>query len=226
MTEANPHIPVMLDECLELLQPQPSARYIDCTLGGGGHARAILQHIRPGGRLIGLDVDPLELPRTEARLRADGFGSDVFVARQATFAGLPQVLAAEGIASVNVAIADLGVSSMQIDNPARGFSYKAAGPLDMRMNPSRGEPAWQLLARLDEEALSAVLSENADEPYAPLIAQVLKRTPVNTTDALERLVRTTLTTACPRLAKTRSRRCGWPSTKSSRRWRHSYESCP
>ena len=151
---------------------------------------------------IGLDVDPLEQPRTEARLRADGFGSDVFVARQATFAGLPQVLAAEGIASVNVAIADLGVSSMQIDNPDRGFSYKAAGPLDMRMNPSRGESAWQLLARLDEDALSAVLAENADEPYAPLIAQVLKRTPVKTTDALERLVRTTLNTTCPRLAKT------------------------
>ena len=114
----------------------------------------------------------------------------MFVARQATFAGLPQVLAAEGIASVNVVLADLGVSSMQIDNPDRGFSYKGAGPLDMRMNPSRGEPAWQLLARLDEDALAAVLAENADEPHAPLIAQVLKRTPVATTHAVERLVRT------------------------------------
>ena len=102
-----------------------------------------------------------------------------------------------------MAIADLGVSSMQIDNPARGFSYKGAGPLDMRMNPSRGEPAWQLLARLDEDALAAVLDENADEPHAALIAQVLKRTPVKTTDALERLVRTDAQrTAHPELAKT------------------------
>jgi 16S rRNA (cytosine1402-N4)-methyltransferase len=196
------HLPIMVAEVLDCLRPEAGDVAVDCTLGGGGHARAILEHIRPGGRLIGLDVDPLELPRTEARLRADGFGSDVLVARQATFAGLPQVLAAEGIASVNVAIADLGVSSMQIDNPDRGFSYKTAGPLDMRMNPSRGESAWQLLARLDEDALSAVLAENADEPYAPLIAHVLKRTPVKTTDALERLVRTTLNTTCPRLAKT------------------------
>jgi len=190
-TPAGMHLPIMVAEVLDCLRPEAGDVAVDCTLGGGGHARAILEHIRPGGRLIGLDVDPLEQPRTEARLRADGFGSDVFVARQATFAGLPQVLAAEGIASVNVAIADLGVSSMQIDNPDRGFSYKAAGPLDMRMNPSRGESAWQLLERLDEDALSAVL-----------IAQVLKRTPVKTTDALERLVHTTLNTTCPQLAKT------------------------
>ena len=148
----------MVAEVIDCLRPVACDVAVDCTLGGGGHARAILERIRPGGRLIGLDVDPIERARTEARLRAAGFGNDVFVARQATFAGLPQVLAAEGIASVNVAIADLGVSSMQIDNPDRGFSYKAAGPLDMRMNPSRGDPAWQLLARLSEDALSAVLA--------------------------------------------------------------------
>jgi 16S rRNA (cytosine1402-N4)-methyltransferase len=191
----------MVAEVLEALRPEPGDVAVDCTLGGGGHARAILERIRPGGRLIGIDVDPLEQPRTEARLRAAGFGEDAFIARHATFAGLPQVLAAEGVASVDVAIADLGVSSMQIDNPDRGFSYKGVGPLDMRMNPSRGEPAWQLLARLDEDALSAVLDEHADEPYAPLIAQVLKRTPVKTTDALERLVRTSLNTAHPQLPK-------------------------
>ena len=201
-TPAGMHLPIMVSEMLECLRPVPGDVAVDCTLGGGGHARAILERICPGGRLIGLDVDPLEQPRTEARLRAAGFGADAFAARQGTVAGLPQVLAAEGLASVNVAFADLGVSSMQIDNPDRGFSYKGAGPLDMRMNPLRGEPAWQLMARLDEDALSAVLAENADEPYAPLIAQVLKRTPVKTTDALERLVRTTLNTAWPLLAKT------------------------
>ena len=200
-TPAGMHLPIMVAEVLDCLRPVPGDVAVDCTLGGGGHARAILERIRPGGRLIGLDVDPFEQPRTEARLRAAGFGEDVFVSRHATFAGLPQVLAGEEIASVNVAIADLGVSSMQIDNPDRGFSYKAAAPLDMRMNPSGGEPAWQLLARLDEDALSAVLTENADEPYASLIAQALKRSPGKTTDALERLVRTTLNTACPQLTK-------------------------
>jgi 16S rRNA (cytosine1402-N4)-methyltransferase len=200
-TPAGMHLPIMVSEVLECLRPVPGDVAVDCTLGGGGHARAILERICPGGRLIGLDVDPLEQPRAEARLRAAGFGADAFATRQGTFAGLPQVLAAEGLASVNVVFADLGVSSMQIDNPDRGFSYKGAGPLDMRMNPLRGEPAWQLMARLDEDALSALLAENADEPYAPLIAQALKRTPVTTTDALERLVRTTLNTAWPLLAK-------------------------
>ena len=201
-TPAGMHLPIMVAEVIDCLRPVAGDIAVDCTLGGGGHARAILECIRPNGRLIGIDVDPLEQPRTEARLRAAGFAGDAFIARQATFAGLPQVLAAEGVAAANVVIADLGVSSMQIDNPDRGFSYKAAGPLDMRMNPSRGEAAWQLVARLDEGALAAMLSENADEPYATLIAQVLKRTPVKTTDALERLVRTTLATAYPRLAKT------------------------
>jgi 16S rRNA (cytosine1402-N4)-methyltransferase len=201
-TPAGMHLPIMVAEVLEALRPVPGDVAVDCTLGGGGHARAILERIRPGGRLIGIDVDPLEQPRTEARLRAAGFGEDAFVARHATFAGLLQVLATERIPSVNLALADLGVSSMQIDNPDRGFSYKGVGPLDMRMNPSRGEPAWQLLARLDEDALTAVLTENADEPYATLIAQVLKRTPAKTTDALERLVRTALNKAHPQLEKT------------------------
>jgi 16S rRNA (cytosine1402-N4)-methyltransferase len=201
-TPAGMHLPIMVAEVLDVLRPVPGDVAVDCTLGGGGHARAILERIQPGGRLIGLDVDPLEQPRTEARLRAAGFGEETFTVRHGTFAGLPQVLAAEGIAGADVVIADLGVSSMQIDNPDRGFSYKGAGPLDMRMNPSRGEPAWQLLARLDEDALAAALDENADEPFAPLIAQALKRTPVKTTDALERLVRTTLTAAHPELAKT------------------------
>lgn len=201
-TPAGMHLPIMVAEVLECLRPAPGDIAVDCTLGGGGHARAILERIRPGGRLLGLDVDPLELPRTEARLRAAGFGGEEFVARQATFAGLPQALAAAGVAAADVVIADLGVSSMQIDNPDRGFSYKAAGPLDMRMNPSRGEPAWQLVARLAEDALSDVLAGNADEPYAPLLAHALKRTPVQTTHALERLLRTVLSTAQPQLTKT------------------------
>ena len=201
-TPAGTHRPIMLEEVLQCLRPVAGDIAVDCTLGGGGHAQAILERVQPGGRLIGLDVDPLELPRAEARLRAAGFGEETFVARHGNFAGLPLVLAAEGLETADVILADLGVSSMQIDNPDRGFSYKEPGPLDMRMNPSRGEPASQLLARVSEETLAAMLTENADEPHAQLIAGLLSRKPVTTTHALENLVRTGLNKAFPKLAKT------------------------
>jgi len=191
----------MLDEVLRCLQPTAGSVAVDCTLGGGGHAQAILERLQPGGRLIGLDVDPLELPRTEARLRAAGFGADTFVARQGNFAALPTVLAGEGLAAANLILADLGVSAMQVDNPDRGFSYKEPGPLDMRMNPSHGEPASQLVARLSEAQLASLLAENADEPHARFIAGLLKQKPVKTTHGVERLVRTGLTTALPNLPK-------------------------
>ena len=154
-----------------------------------------------GGRVIGIDVDPIELPRTEARLRAAGFGADVFVARQGNFAGLPKVLALEGLTHVDVLLADLGVSSMQFDNPDRGFSYKGVGPLDMRMNPLSGEPAAGLIARSTEENLERLLEENADEPHAHLIARLLKQQTPETTHTAERLLRTGLSSAMPRLTK-------------------------
>src|SRR5687767_4510020 len=110
-TPAGMHRPIMVDEVLECLRPAPGEIAIDCTLGGGGHAQAILERVQPGGRLIGLDVDPLELPRTETRLRDAGFGPDTFVARHGNFAGLPNVLAAEGVAAADLILADLGVSS-------------------------------------------------------------------------------------------------------------------
>jgi 16S rRNA (cytosine1402-N4)-methyltransferase len=201
-TPAGTHRPIMVDEVLRCLRPAAGEVAVDCTLGGGGHAQSILEHLQPGGRLIGLDNDPLELPRTEARLRAAGFGADTFVARHGNFAGLPHVLAAEGLATADLILVDLGVSSMQIDDPDRGFSYKVPGPLDMRMNPAHGEPASQLLAQLTEEKLAALLVENADEPHAQLIAGLLKQTRVKTTHAAERLVRTGLTTALPHLSKT------------------------
>jgi len=190
----------MVAEVLRCLRPASGDVAIDCTLGGGGHAEAILERLLPGGRLIGLDADPLELPRTEARLRAAGFSSEVFIARHGNFACLPELLAAEGLAVANVIVADLGVSSMQVDDPARGFSYQP-GPLDMRMNPSQGEPASQLLERLGEEALASLLTDNADEPHAALIANLIKHTPLETTHALERVVRIGLNKALPHLAK-------------------------
>jgi 16S rRNA (cytosine1402-N4)-methyltransferase len=195
------HRPIMVDEVLRCLRPAAGDVAVDSTLGGGGHAQAILERVQPGGRLIGLDVDPLELPRTEARLRAAGFGADTFVARHGNFADLPRVLAAEGLAGADMILVDLGISSMQADVADRGFSYKVPGALDMRMDQSRGEPASQLLARLSEVQLASLLTENADEPHARLIAGLLKRTRITTTHAAERLIRTGLTAALPGLAK-------------------------
>jgi 16S rRNA (cytosine1402-N4)-methyltransferase len=200
-TPAGTHRPIMVDEVLRCLRPAPGEVAVDCTLGGGGHARAILDRLQPGGRLIGLDLDPFELPRTAAQLRAAGFGPETFSAHHANFAGLPQVLAMEGLAAADVILVDLGVSSMQLDNPDRGFSYKDPGPLDMRMNPSRGEPASRLLARLSEDKLAVLLEENADEPHARFIARLLKQKPVGTTHALESVVRLGLGSAYVNLTK-------------------------
>ena len=162
-TPAGMHVPIMVAEVLGCLRPRAGEVAVDCTLGGGGHARAIVERVQPGGRLIGFDVDPFELPRTEARLRAAGFGPETFVARQANFAGLARALSAEGLGRVDLILADLGVSSMQYDNPDRGFSYKGAGPLDMRMNPRRGESAAQLVARSSEADLVQLLMHSPND---------------------------------------------------------------
>ena len=191
----------MCAEVLRCLHPAPGDVAVDCTLGGGAHAHAILERLRPGGRLIGLDVDSIELPRTEARLRAAGFGPEVVVTHHNNFAELPHVLASEGLTAANLILADLGVSSMQFDSPARGFNYKSVGPLDMRMNPSRGQSAAQLLARVSEDTLAVWLTEHADEPHARLIASILKRQPIDTTHAIERLVRVGLHAALPTIDK-------------------------
>jgi len=200
-TPAGMHLPIMVREVLSCLRPSAGEVAVDCTLGGGGHTQAILERVLPGGRVIGLDVDPLELPLTAARLRAAGFGPEVFVVRRVNFAGLTKVLAAEGLTRVDLILADLGVSSMQFDNPDRGFSYKGVGPLDMRMNPLRGESAAQLIARSSEAELARLLEENADEPHAHLVARLLKQQPLETTHAAARLLRAGLSSALPRLAK-------------------------
>lgn len=200
-TPAGTHVPIMVAEVLDCLRPQPGDIAVDCTLGAGGHARAIADRIQPGGRLLGLDVDPLELPRTEEKLRAAGLDAETFVARQANFAGLASAMAGAGFDAADVILADLGVSSMQFDNPERGFSYKGVGPLDMRMNPTRGVPAAQLIADTTEDDLARLLWENADEPHAALIARLLKQQPLTTTHAADRIVRAGLTTALPRLEK-------------------------
>jgi 16S rRNA (cytosine1402-N4)-methyltransferase len=172
-TPAGSHRPIMVAEVMEVLSPKPGEVAVDCTLGHGGHAQELLGRLAPGGRLIGLDADPIELPKTEARLRSMGFGPEVFTVQRSNFAGLAQVLAGAGLSGAYVVLADLGVSSMQLDDPARGFSVKHEGPLDMRMNPQRGQPASVLLERIRAGALAALLTENADEPNAGELAEAL-----------------------------------------------------
>ncbi len=166
-TPAGTHRPILLPEILELLAPQPGDFAVDCTLGYGGHAEAILRRVAgSGGHLLALDADPIEGPRTAARLSAAGFGPDVFSWERRNFAGLAALLAARRPQGADVILADLGVSSMQLDVPERGFSVKNDGPLDMRMNPQRGSPASEWLAKTRPETLAHLLEENADEPRA------------------------------------------------------------
>ncbi len=196
-TPAGSHRPIMVAEILTVLAPQPGEIAVDGTLGYGGHAQEILARILPGGKLLGLDADPVELPKTESRLRALGFSAEIFAAHRTNFAGLPQVLAAQQIPGADMILADLGVSSMQIDDPTRGFSVKLDGPLDMRMNPQRGQPASSLLQKIDPEALVKLLVANADEPNAAHLAPALAGKAFTSTLHLASTIRTTL----PRLSK-------------------------
>ena len=180
-TPAGTHRPIMVAEILAALAPTPGELAVDCTLGYGGHAQEILAKLQPGGRLLGLDADPVELPKTEMRLRAAGFGPEIFTAIRSNFAGLPQALAGFNLSGADCILADLGVSSMQLDDPARGFSVKSAGPLDMRMNPQRGFPASALLEKTSPAALAILLQENADEPRARELAAALAGKKFDTT---------------------------------------------
>ncbi|HEY4415799.1 MAG TPA: 16S rRNA (cytosine(1402)-N(4))-methyltransferase RsmH [Verrucomicrobiae bacterium] len=191
-TPAGTHRPIMVTEILAALAPQPGDLAVDGTLGYGGHTQEILKAISPGGRLLGLDQDPIELPKTEARLRGLGFDESVFTAHRSNFAGLPQVLAAQNISGVDLILADLGVSSMQIDDPTRGFSVKHNGPLDMRMNPQRGQSAAAFLEKINTATLATLLVENADEPYATTLAPVLAGKSFATTNQLARAIHTAL----------------------------------
>jgi 16S rRNA (cytosine1402-N4)-methyltransferase len=185
----------MVAEVLEVLAPRPGEVAVDCTLGYGGHAQEIVARLQPGGRLLGLDADPIELPRTEGRLRALGFGPEQFTAYRGNFAGLPQVLAKAELAGADLILADLGVSSMQLDDPARGFSMKHDGPLDMRMNPARGQSAAAFLRKIETTKLARVLEENADEPEAELLAAALAGKEFGTTLSLASAVRAAMTRA-------------------------------
>ncbi len=184
------HIPVLLGQVLEVLRPRPGQVVVDCTLGLGGHSAALLERIGPDGRLIGIDLDPANIELARATLTSIGSN---FVLVHNNFAALPTILLEEGVVNgVDAVVADLGVASPQIDDAARGFSYRQPGPLDMRMNPRRGEPASALIQRLSERDLAAALLELGDETDAPQIAReiVARRIvrPIETTQDLAAIV--------------------------------------
>jgi 16S rRNA (cytosine1402-N4)-methyltransferase len=162
----------MLEEVLVALAPQPGDTVVDCTVGWGGHAAELLRRVGPTGRLIGLDLDADNLPRARERLQAVGFP---FTLHHSNFAGLDNILAAEGIALVDGFLADLGMSSMQVDDAERGFSYVRDGPLDMRMDRGRGRTAAQFLASISEQELCQALRDLGDEPEAERIAAAVIR---------------------------------------------------
>lgn len=196
-TPAGQHRPILVAEVVKHLTPQPGERGADVTLGYGGHGEALLQRIQPGGQLLALDVDAEQLPRTETRLRQLGYDDHTLLVRRSNYAGLTGILAQLGWNDgVDFLLADLGLSSMQIDNPARGFSYKHDGPLDMRMNPGRSVTARDWLARCDTTRLARCLVEGSDEPLADSLAEAIVKatanSPIETTRQLRRVIEAAL----------------------------------
>lgn len=169
-TPAGVHRPILVQEILDILQPKAGERFVDATLGFGGHARAILPLLQPQGVLLGLDLDPIEQPKTEARLREWGVAEGSLIVRPGNYAGMAKIIGELGWPGVDGVLADLGLSSMQIDDPQRGFSMKFDGPLDMRMNPNRGISAARFLEKVEPLTLENILLENADEPLAGRVA--------------------------------------------------------
>lgn len=197
------HVSVLMDHVLTALRPQPGQVIVDCTTGLGGHSREILRRILPNGRLIGIDFDPANLATARTRLdellaaatKRPKDGQPItatFDLFHNNFAALPTVLQQAGVERVDAVLADIGVASTQIDDPDRGFSYRRPGPLDMRMDPSRGQPAWAVLERLSERELAEAFLEYGDETDAPAIAQLIVQhrahTPIRTTEDLTALV--------------------------------------
>ena len=183
------HVPVLLEPLLEIVAPRPGQTMVDCTLGLGGHSSELLARIQPGGRLIAIDFDPNHINIARTKLETIGGRFDLF---HNNFAALPTVLTQAGAGRVDAVIADLGVASPQIDDPARGFSYRRPGPLDMRMDPTRGQPASALIQRMSERELAEALLELGDETDSPQIARLIverrKIAPITTTEELTAIV--------------------------------------
>lgn len=190
-TPAGMHISIMVQEIMDFLQIKPGQQGLDCTLGYGGHSRKMLERLQGNGRLVSLDIDPIESEKTVVRLREAGFGEDIFQFRLTNFANIDEV--AKECGTFDFVLADLGVSSMQIDNPKRGFSYKTEGPLDLRLDPLHGDSAAERLRQIDQKEFEGMLIENSDEPYAKEIAarvfqKMREGAPMNTTTELRTAV--------------------------------------
>lgn len=185
------HVPVLLNETIEALRLRPDGRYIDCTLGGGGHAEAILEHLGPHGALLGLDRDEAAIERCKVRL--ERFGGR-FTAVHASFAGVESVAKEHGWSDVDGILLDLGVSSFQLDDPTRGFSFRADGPLDMRMDSSKGETAAEWIAShiSDPSSIAETIRIYGEEPAAARIAAAIVReqdkAPIDSTARLAQIV--------------------------------------
>lgn len=194
-TPAGMHISIMINEILDALEIKPGENGMDCTLGYGGHTKAMLEKLEGKGHIVGLDVDPIESVKTVERLRNAGFTEDIFSMKLINFANIDKV--AEEFGKFDFILADLGVSSMQIDDPSRGFSYKTDGPLDLRLDPTSGVSAAQRLKELDYDEMVGMFVENSDEPYAEEIAEkIIRRNksdkPIERTTDLKEVIESTL----------------------------------
>lgn len=170
-TPAGMHRSILVDEIINFLQIKPGQTGLDATLGYGGHTLEMLKQLNSQGQIYASDIDPIELPKTQKRLEDLGYGPEILKVRHMNFSNIDKIVEESG--PLDFILADLGVSSMQIDNPDRGFSFKANGPLDLRLNPSKGRPASEKLNKFTAEELEGMLIENADEPHAKEISQAI-----------------------------------------------------
>lgn len=194
-TPAGMHISIMVNEIIDFLQIKPGEIGFDATLGYGGHTKAMLSNLNGKGHIYATDVDPIESKKTKERLLEAGFGEDLLTIKLQNFSTIDEIAKEAG--GFDFLLADLGVSSMQIDNPERGFSYKTDGPLDLRLNPTQGISAAQRLDNITKEELAGMLDENSDEPYAYELAAAItsfvkKGNHVDTTTKLRNLIEETL----------------------------------
>lgn len=190
-TPAGMHISICVQEILDFLQIQPGQTGLDATLGYGGHSSKMLEQLQNQGHLYALDVDPIEMKKTKERLAGMGYGPEILSIKHLNFADVDQLLPESG--KFNFALADLGVSSMQIDNPERGFTYKYEGPLDLRLNPEKGISAAERLRHISQPELEGMLIENADEPYAKeisttILSEMRRGNAITTTTQLQKAV--------------------------------------
>lgn len=189
-TPAGMHISIMVQEILDFLEIKPGQKGIDATLGYGGHTSKMLEKLEGKGHVYGLDIDPIEIEKTKKRLKDKGFGEDIFTGVNINFKDIDKV--AEKYGPFDFVLADLGVSSMQIDNPERGFTYKYEGPLDLRLNPNQGISAAERINSISLDELEGMLIENSDEPYAYEIAKTVveerRKNKIETTTQLKDIV--------------------------------------